>query len=165
MKTPFRRGASQRPQPVQELESVHGRALAWGTTQDGEPVIATIDGLVIGDGSIVSWHLVDKAVWEPPLFTLRHREAQSGAPRRLQVHLAVHGQLPPVVRERVTRSVVISRRVPLQGELGAVLAARRDTTGNVSWTVTFDPGLDARDPQLQQQAREALGELRQSYGT
>jgi hypothetical protein len=74
------------------------------------------------------------------------------------------GKLPPVVRERVTKSVVISRRVPMEGELGAVLAARRDAAGAVSWTVTFDAGLDAADPVLQQRARRELVELRRSYG-
>lgn len=163
MKVPFGRKAAQRPQAVQDLESAHGRTLAWGTTTDGQPVIATIAGLVVGD-TLLPWHLIDKAVWEPPAFTLRYRDAQTGAARRSQLHLATVGTLPPVVRERITRSVVVSRRVALQGEAGAVLAARRDPAGNVSWTVTVDPGLDAGDPQLQQRAREALAQLRQSYG-
>lgn len=161
---PFRRRDRQRPVPVQELEALHGRALAWGTTAAGEPVIATIDALVLSGGTILPWHLVDKAGWRPPVFTIRYRDPGTGSPRRMQIELASHGELPPVVRERVTRSVVISRRVALQGDLGAVVAARRDPTGAVTWTVSFDPGLDAADPQLQQAARDALSQLRQSYG-
>lgn len=166
MISPFHRRTRQRPQPVQDLQAGHGRVLAWGTTTSDEPVIATVEALVIGGEAPLRlpWHLVDKAVWAPPAFDIRYRDERTKAPRRLRVELTDRGDLPPVVRERVTRSVVISRRVALEGDLGAVLAARRDEQGAIGWTVTFDPGLDARDPHLQQLAREALAELRDSYG-
>ena len=161
----FRSKSAAKAEDVKRLESDHGPALAWGATAAGDPVIATVSCLVIGGQSphAIPWHLIDKATWNPPSFDLRYRSA-AGAPRTLRVELDSVGKLPPVVRERVTKSVVISRRLPLEGESGAVVAARRDPSGTVHWTVTFDPGLDATDPVLQQRAREALAELRRSYG-
>ena len=60
--------------------------------------------------------------------------------------------------------MVASRRVALVGDSGAILAARRDNAGNVTWTVVFDAGLDPADPRLQERARVALAEMRQSLG-
>jgi hypothetical protein len=162
----WRPKARSKPEQVVEAESEHGVALAWGTTEAGDPVIATLSALVVlgAEPLELPWHLIDKAAWNPPAFDLRYRPTAGGAPRALRLELGTPGTLPPVVRERVTKSVVISRRVPMEGELGAVLAARRDAAGAVSWTVTFDAGLDAADPVLQQRARRELVELRRSYG-
>lgn len=159
----FRRAA--KPDSVLLLERGHGSSLAWGVTPGGDAVIATLDALVVGGSppTALPWHLIDKAAWEPPVFTIRFREGGAAA-GAMRLELAEAGKLPPVVRERVTRSVVISQRVAIRGENGAVVAARRDPAGRVHWTVTFDPGLDAGDPELQRVAREALAELRRSYG-
>ena len=73
------------------------------------------------------------------------------------------GSLPTVVYERVTSSVVVSERVALRGELGARIVARRAGDG-LRWTVTFDAGLDPRDPVLRAEADEALAELRATLG-
>ncbi len=165
--SPFRRRrGEERPARAADLEAEFGRAAAWGETPNGGAVIATKDGLIIeGDPpTVLPWHCIDQAVWEEPAFAIRHRDPVSGSSARLRLELARPGKLPPVVRDRVTRSVLVSRRVPLVGELGAVLAARRDSKGAVNWTVVFDPGLDPADPELQQRARDALEDLRRSLG-
>jgi hypothetical protein len=34
----------------------------------------------------------------------------------------------------------------------------------LAWTVTFDPGIDPKDPDMQQRARTAMAELRATLG-
>ena len=159
------RGRPGKPEDVAQREAVHGRALAWGRTEQANAVIATATGLVIAGepDQVLPWHLIDHAAWEPPDLAGRSRDAQ-GVAGSARITLAEHGELPPVIRQRVTRSVVASRRVLLVGDAGAVLAARRDHAGTISWTVVFDAGLDPRDPHLQQAARDALAEFRRSLG-
>jgi hypothetical protein len=75
------------------------------------------------------------------------------------------GNIPQVVNERVKASVVIQHHVPLRGDKGVRLVARRRPGGtDVTWRVTFDSGLDPRDPDLRDQADLALQELRTSIG-
>lgn len=168
MKTPF--GRRQRPPAPPELVAVtkeHGKALAWGTTTEGALVVAAPDALVISSADstlVIPWHAVDVGAWQPPKFSIRYRDLDTGNALRLNLSLAEAGELPPVLRERVDRTVLVTRRVTLVGESGVVMAARRDPTGQISWTVVFDPGLDPRDPQLQAAAREGLAELRRSLG-
>ena len=48
---------------------------------------------------------------------------------------------------------------------GARLVARRaGLDGEIRWSVIFDEGLDAQDPQLQAAAMEQLALLRESLG-
>jgi hypothetical protein len=84
-------------------------------------------------------------------------------PAHRRVVLAEAGTLATVVYERVTSSVVVSERVLLRGDLGARIVARRAGDG-LRWTVTFDAGLDARDPALRAEADAALTELRSTLG-
>ncbi len=161
----FRRRAPM-PDDVRALQEEYGSALGWGRARGGAPVVGTMAALVVGADppQVLPWHLVDRALWEPPTMIVHFREARSGVARTLRLELEEHGELPPVIRTRVTRSVVTSRRVALPGDAGAVLAARRDAEGSVTWTVVFDAGVDPSDPDLQQAAREALEEFRQSLG-
>ena len=139
----------------------------------GEPpptariVLAAQDALVISSQDaplVIAWHAVDVGLWQPPEFSIRYRDLATGAVRMLKLSLAEAGDLPPVLRERVNRTVVVTRRVRLAGDLGAVMAARRDPAGEIAWTIVFDPGLDPRDPELQAAARESLAQLRRSIG-
>jgi len=163
------------PEPVPlglaAVEKQHGRILAWGTTVDGRSVAATPGALVVVDDSaatgeeqVLPWHAIDVGTWEAPVLSIRFRDLGTGGSRRLVLEFASEGKVPPVFRDRVDRSVVVSRRIALVGDRGAVMAARKDSNGAISWTVVFDPGLNARDPELQGQAREALAELRRTLG-
>jgi hypothetical protein len=153
------------PADVAALAAEHGKALAWGRTESGAILIATTAALVIGaePPMVLPWERIDRAAWEPPELRLECRD-QSGTPMRQQVRLVEHGELPPVIHQRVTRSVVTSRRVELLGGVGAVLAARRNVKGAITWTVVFDAGADPSDPELQRAAREALTQFRESLG-
>ena len=154
------------PADIAALQQDHGKVLAWGRTDTGGIIIATAAALVIDaePGRTLPWDRIDRASWEPPQLRLEFRDPDSGAPERMGLVLAEHGELPPVIHQRVTRSVVTSRRVELPGGVGAVLAARRNGKGAVTWTVVFDAGADPGDPELQRAAREALTQFRESLG-
>lgn len=153
-----------KPAEVVELEAAFGNATAWGVTEAGTAILATEAKLVLGGDPLLQlpWQFIDHAAWDPPTFALSFRDPASGASRRLRVAMAQEGELPRAVRAGVTQSVVASRRVPLRGDLGAVVAARRDSGGTVGWTVVFDNGLDPSDPVLQAEARAALADLRRA---
>lgn len=162
----WRRGGAA-PEEMLALAADRGALLAWGRTTAGLPVLATDQCLLIGDGAgarELPWHWIDRASWEPPTLVVQFRDPVTRAPQSLRLTLDEHGELPPIIRQRVTRSVVTSRRVELPSGAGAVLAARRDPAGDITWTVVFDAGVDAADPMLQAQAREALADFRRSLG-
>jgi hypothetical protein len=162
MRKPWTR-AEPPPAEVVASAAEHGGALAWGLALDGAAVVAARGALVLGDRA-VPWHLIDHAAWDPPVLSVRYRDAVDGRTRPVRLELAQHGELPPVIRQGVTRTVVTSRRIALDGQRGAVFAARRDPAGKVAWTVVFDPGLDPADPALQARAREELAQLRETLG-
>jgi hypothetical protein len=82
-----------------------------------------------------------------------------------RVRLDEPGEVPPVVRERVTSSIVLSEHVLLEGPLGALITARRvPGRDGLRWSVVFDAGLDPSDPALRLKADAAIVELRSSTG-
>jgi hypothetical protein len=103
---------------------------------------------------------MDKAVWDEEGVTVTMTDGVSH-----RVLLPEPGLLPETVRERVTASIVASRRVQLDARGGVRLVARRvpgyDTP---RWEFIFDPGLDPSDPGLRALAEQALEEVRRSLG-
>ena len=144
------------------------RVLAWmpsGTST----VIATDDALLLPAGSepdSIPWHLVLRLVWNPDSIEVTSQATAGGRPETHRIAVAEpFGAMPEVVRERVTASIVVQEHVPLVGERGARLVARR-TPGSdeLRWSVVFDVGLDAADPALREQADAALADLRAALG-
>ena len=78
------------------------------------------------------------------------RSASSGAPRTVhEVRIADPGRLLQLVRERVTASVLLQRRIVLPGSRkGLMVVARRSPhrDGEISWAVEYDVGVDPADP-------------------
>ena len=96
------------PADIAALQEHHGKVLAWGRTDTGGIIIATAAALVI-DGEparTLPWDRIDRASWEPPQLRLEFRDPDTGAPERMGLTLAEHGELPPVIHQRVTRSVL-----------------------------------------------------------
>ena len=154
------------PGDVAELAGGASSALAWGRAEDGGLVVATVGELVMAAEveHRIPWDLVESATWTEPVLALRFRERPGAPVRGRQLRLEQSGELPPAIRERVTQSVVLSRHVPLAGELGAVFAVRKDAAGEIRWTVTFDDGLDPADPVVRARADEALAAIRETLG-
>jgi len=166
------------PAEVREVVPSGERVLAWSRVSPGGVAVATDAALYLPVGGSearqvgqaapvglrLAWDLITKATFsDAAVLVVEGRPEARARDRAWRVVLEEPGALPTVVYERVTSSVVVSERVALRGELGARIVARRVGDG-LRWTVTFDAGLDSRDPALRQEADAALAELRATLG-
>ncbi len=134
------------------------KPLAWAPV-GGDWVIATSEQLLLPFRDPITWDLVVRAAWDEPVLELQLPDG----PYRLVIENP--GNIPRVVNERVKASVVIQHHVPLEGDKGVrIVARRRPGTTDVTWRVTFDSGLNSADPQLRAAADEALRDLRTTMG-
>lgn len=148
----------RRVPPEVKQRAAGARPLAWAPVA-GDWVVATADCLLLPHRDPLAWEELIRAAWDEPVMELQLPEG----PYRLVIERP--GKIPEVVNERVKASVVVQHHVPLVGDKGVRLVARRHPGGTeVTWRVTFDPGLDHRDPELRAGADEALAELRASLG-
>jgi hypothetical protein len=71
-----------------------------------------------------------------------------------------------LVRERVTASVVLQRRVTVAGRRGFFVVARRSPTGvgDLQWAYEFDAGVDPDDPQVRHLAETGLRAAAEELG-
>lgn len=139
------------------------RPLVEVETRDGAMVTATREHLHISaPETTLPWHTVITAEWDAPI--LRIHAAPEGSPCRFNLEIPNPKRLPEVVRERVTDSVIISERRTLPGGASATFVARRLPGDEVAWSVVFDSGLNAQDPELQAQASRLLEDLRSTLG-
>jgi hypothetical protein len=72
-----------------------------------------------------------------------------------------------MVRERVTASVLLQRRVVVRGRSGLTVIARRAPRGpgDITWAYDFDPGVDPADPLVAQAAEEGLRAAQEELGS
>jgi hypothetical protein len=134
------------------------KPLAWAAVA-GDWVVASRDRLFLPLQAPVTWDQVIRAAWDAPVLELQLAEG----PYRLVIENP--GLIPDVVNERVKASVVVQHHVPLRGDKGVRIVARRKPGGaEVTWRVTFDAGLDPADPELRSDADAALAELRTTMG-
>jgi hypothetical protein len=143
------------------------RVLAVATDADGRVVVATDRDLLLQrhppEYDRIGWETVDKATFDGGVLRVVGVDAD-GRPFRLRVPLAETGELPQVVRDRVTSSIVLSQHVPLQGERGVRVAARRRTGDPLlRWRYRFDDGLEAT-PELVAEADAAMAVVRRESG-
>ncbi len=134
------------------------KPLAWAPVA-GDWVVATRDRLFLPLQEPVRWDEVIRAAWDAPVLALQLAQG----PYRLVTENP--GLIPDVVNERVKASVVVQHHVPLRGDKGVRIVARRVPGGTeVTWRVTFDAGLDPQDPALRADAEAALAEVRATMG-
>jgi hypothetical protein len=76
------------------------------------------------------------------------------------------GRLLQLVRERVTASVVLQRRVFVSGKSGFTVIARRPPgrSGEITWAYEFDRGVDPEDPGVMRSAEQALAVAKEELG-
>ena len=154
------------PSEVRSAIDEGERVLAWAPVQPAGYAIATDAGLYLPVPQMLrlSWDLISNATFsEAAVLVVEGRATPTDRDRAWRVVLEEPGALPTVVYERVTSSVVVSERVLLREELGARFVARR-AGDRLRWTVTFDAGLDPRDPALRAEADAALADLRATLG-
>ena len=167
---PFARG--QGP-PGRVRSAVPGRVLAATEAVGGSWLAGTRDALyaVSAAGAVelsVPWERVQRADWDVDTSTFRVEQVEDyGLPvRSATFELDEPGLLLQLVRERVSASVLLHRRVELQRRRGLSVIARRAPSGQgeVTWAYEFDLGVDPADPSVMAAAERALGEAQESLG-
>ena len=146
------------------------RPLAHAEAADGTWVLGTRSLLVVVAAEEVRripWEQVEDASWDQDGERLTLSEVgEYGAPRPAYAFdLADPALLLQLVRERVTASIVLQRRVPVRGAQGVTVIGRRSPTGGeVSWMHAYDAGLDPDDPEVVAVADLALFQARAEVG-
>ena len=147
------------------------RALASTVAGDGSWLLGTRDALVVvgpDDTLRLPWERVETADWDREAERLRVAEVgEFGQPRPVHSFaLSAPGPLLAFVRERVTASVVMQRRVVVSGRQGLLVIARRPPSGNgeVVWACEYDEGVDPDDPAVHLVAEAALQAAQEELG-
>lgn len=108
----------------------------------------------------IPWETVERADWdrdEEQLVVTEVGEFGRVRPRHV-FPVSEPGLLLELVRERVTASVVLQRRIFTHGTRGLLVIGRRPPTGEgeVMWAYQFDAGVDPEDPAVAAAAEEGL---------
>jgi hypothetical protein len=143
------------------------RRVAWATTPDGQPVVASTRALYLPDGTTLAWDEVERAHWEKPTLQLIELTEREGSGRRHQVDLDLthDTDLPQEVRARIGASFAWSSHVKLRPAGGVRIVGRRRAGLEVlDWQLVFDRGTDPDDPALRAQAEEHLAAARRTIG-
>jgi hypothetical protein len=150
------------------------RVVAWASTSDGGAVVATNLGLWLpGRPDRLGWHEIHKVHWDTPTMVVTPAEpvgsgdgyvVMADAPAE-EFSLDDAGDLPPAVRQRVTRSVAYTRHQTLPSGGGVRVVARRVTGANgVIWHVRYDQGTDADDPEVADATAAFVAEAAEAGG-
>ena len=149
------------------------KPLAAAATKTGAWVIGTRDALhIIGAPGTattrIPWERVERADWDNESELLRVTEVgEFGQPRpEYTFDIDEPGQLLQLLRERVTASVVLQRRVVVTGREGLVVIARRPPqgTGEITWAYELDAGVDPADPRVMAAAEAGLRAAAEELG-
>jgi hypothetical protein len=139
------------------------KVLAWAASADGV-VAGTRAALYLPGGRRIAWEQVEAADWDRDTETLRVSEVGTWGETRPAYSLVLGdpSRLLQLVRERVTATVVLQRHVPIRGQRGVRVIARRAPTGEreLSWLFEYDEGIDPDDPFVEHAAQEALTSAR-----
>ena len=145
---------------------VPARILAWARADPGycigSPALLSVGDL---DGwRHVGWHRVEHGGWNAENRTLSWTEYGG---RRGRVTLSEPGRLPELFRERVAASIAVEQFVPVSGERGVTVTARRELTrdGGLSWHSTLTRGLTWSTEGVAETAEQAMTALRAEYGS
>ena len=172
VRNPFKRSV---PVPA-EVTAAAGlrpgeRVLAGTETADGTWLVGTHEALhvVVGAGSSrIPWERIERADWDgdEERFVVSEVGEYGHTRPRYAFPVSEPGLLLQLVRERVTASVILQRRVPVEGRLGLVVVARRAPagTGEIAWAYEFDAGVDPEDPAVMAVAEAALRAAQSEVG-
>ena len=146
------------------------RALAHAEAADGTWLLGTRRSLVLVLPSGVehlAWEEVEDAAWDQEPRRLRVTGVGAyGEPRpSYSFTMEDPALLLQLVRERVTASIVLQRRVPVRDRLGLTVIGRRSPVGGpVAWMHAYDRGLDPDDPEVVAVADLALAQAQAEVG-
>lgn len=179
MRTPWRK--KRVPPGVREATDLQSgeRILAMAASNQSAFVVATSAALSLvsanqdpdGDGFSPTWRIrwdqIDNARWEAPELTMTvSSDGSAGAEsvRQVTVDIDRSADLPAVVRDRVSESILVSEQIPVSGGSVRAVARRHSETSETLWRVTTEKGISLDDPEVRQQAEEGLAVLRSRLG-
>ena len=162
------------------------RILAWTRSTDAY-VVGSLAVLSLGGGELVAdtdtdsdtdtvaeadtepwrhvgWHEIEHGGWNAESRSLSWT-LYGG--RRGRVELADPARLPELFRERVAASIAVERFVPIRGERGVTVTARRDLggDGDLSWHSSLTRGLSWSAEGVAEEAARVLAEMESEYGS
>jgi hypothetical protein len=118
--------------------------------------------------TVIPWECVETADWDREGERLRVSEVgEFGKVRPVHIYEVQQAALLlTLVRERVTASVVMQRRVAISGGKGLFVIARRSPTGagDIDWAFEYDAGVDPADPEVSRLAETALRTAAEELG-
>jgi hypothetical protein len=145
------------------------RILAWAKTSTGY-CIASPTSLSYGDETgwtHVGWYEIERGSWNAELDRLSwvlHAAPGKPSPRG-SLELVQPGRLPDLFRERILASIAVERFVPLVGERGVTITARRDLggSGTVVWHSTLTRGLSWQTDGIPAAVDQAIEQVKAEY--
>jgi len=149
------------------------KVLASAVATDGTWLLGSRVALYVvppepGDTRRIRWEQVERADWQKDTERLVVAEVGRFGEVRPEHRFTIKqpGSLLPFVRERVTASVVLQRRVTVEGKKGLFVIARRppDGAGEVTWAYEFDAGVDPSDPAVAELAEKGLQAAAEELG-
>jgi hypothetical protein len=176
VRSPFKRSTGVPADVVAALSLPKGeKVLAATLARDGSWLVGTRDALLVvaTDPSPeqvvrIPWQLVERADWDRDAERLRVLEVgQFGAVRpSYDFEIEDPGRLLQLIRERVTASVVLQRRVVVNGKRGLYVVARRPPrgSGEITWAYEFDENVDPADPAVMAAAERGLRTAAEELG-
>ena len=145
------------------------KALAAARAQDDVWLVGTRDRLhAVGETSQSwPWEQVLRADWDDDEQRLELVPVSDfGTPlESREFVLDGAADLLALVRERVSASVVVQRRVQVSGKRGFQVFARRPPRGGtITWAFEMDDGVDPDDPAVRAEMDRSLAEAQASLG-
>ena len=141
------------------------RILSWTYAREGF-CVGTPTHLNVGDTSgwlHVGWHEIERGDWNAETQALRW--AQYGG-RRGTAHHDPPARMPELLRERIAASIVLEKFVPVRGDKGVIISARRSLSSpdaQVLWHRSISPGLRWDDRGVEELAEATIADLRSEY--
>ncbi len=139
------------------------RPLAWAADKQGRWYVGTDRALHLpqDDGyRRLPWEEIERAEWHRGDGRLAIVDvADWGEPEgRTLVDVEDAGELLELLRERVTKSVVVSVYAPVRGRLGLSVIGRRSPAGErpIIWSIVLAKGLEPGQPDVVEVAEVAL---------
>lgn len=177
-RNPFRRALEVPGDVLSRVSARRGeKVLAATEAADGTWLLGTREALHIVRPSTASaesadtriaWEDVERVDWNREEARLVVSEVGEFGRVRPQHVFAVSEPrlLLELVRERVTASVVLQRRVLTHGKRGLLVIGRRPPArdGEVLWSYEFDAGVDPDDPDVMAAAEAGLRAAREELG-
>jgi hypothetical protein len=159
--------------PKHVREAVAERVLASAESADGTWLVGTRDALVVvrpvdGSHEVVPWERVQRADWDldTSKLTVERVEEFGTLVVPMVFEVPAPGPFLQLLRERVSASIVVQKRVVLERKRGLTVIGRRPPSGRgkVTWAYELDQGVDPTDPAVLAAAEAGLREAQESLG-